>query len=483
MDTLPERGRLAESPLPRLLLRLQRARFTGALRLTRDRVEKRFLYHLGAPVTAHSNLASERLGTLLVDRGLISLDDQARIDERVREQGCQEGQALLELALLEPRALFLALKDQLRMRLVECFGWSHGEFSLEAGAAPPEETHPLRGDPIALIQDGIETHWSPERTIAELAERMGGYPAPVEGFDRLARRLSRDEATEAFLARLDGRHTLWQALQAATGSRRALAAAWVLDASGALRYARAARAEGADDPQGEPEVEIVLEDSGQASKRARAARAAASPARAAARNDAATQALRRQVNEKFVKLEQLDFYAVLGLDPAAEPDAIKAAYLAAAKTYHPDALTRAGLDKDARVRATRVFAKMSKAYAVLSDPKRRGEYDASRGGDDPALDANRLATAESLYRKGEVLLRQGNFRGALEFLKPCVDLWPDECAYQSAFGWCLYKKTPSDPDRAREHLEIAARLDPGDGVNRFRLGVVLRSLDGDAAAE
>ena len=29
-----------------------------------------------------------------------------------------------------------------------------------------------------------------------------------------------------------------------------------------------------------------------------------------------------------------------------------------------------------------------------------------------------------------ILLRQGNYRGAIEYLRPAVDLWPEEAAYQ-----------------------------------------------------
>ena len=101
------------------------------------------------------------------------------------------------------------------------------------------------------------------------------------------------------------------------------------------------------------------------------------------------------------------------------------------------------------------FALISKAYAVLSNPHQRAEYDAAQSSDEGPIDTERLANAESLYRKGEILLRRGNFKAAVEFLRPAVELWPDEAEYCSALGWALYQadalgaRTQSATPRAR----------------------------------
>ena len=155
----------------------------------------------------------------------------------------------------------------------------------------------------------------------------------------------------------------------------------------------------------------------------------------------------------------------------------EAAYHRAAKSYHPDALARAGLDAETRGRAGRIFTEIGKAYATLTDAERRREYDASLENDRESLDADRLANAETNYRKGEILLRQGNFRGAVDYLRAAVDLWPEEAAYQSALGWALFKKTPSEPEAAREHLEHAVEIDARDEVALSRLATVRRALE------
>jgi tetratricopeptide (TPR) repeat protein len=476
MVAVPEHGRLDETPLPRLLLDLHAARFGGALALSRERVGKRFLFHEGAPVFAESNLASESLGVQLMDAGRLERADYARMTAEVQQRGKKEGAVLLELGLIQPKDLFVALKDQVRSRLVECFGWTQGEWRVEPDAETPADARPFRADLYAVLQQGLETHWSRDRMLSDLAPRLELFPRRAKSFDAVAGRLRADPAVEAVLEAIDGTRSLWKVLQHAA-TPRALAACWVLEAAGAIDCR--------EQPVGSlvSEVEIVVEET--EAPRAAARPGAAAPAQAARRAGGASQAdgLRREIEERFQRLADLDHYQILGLEPSTNPAAIKRAYLEAAKRYHPDALARLGLDEAVRAQANRVFAEIGKAHAVLSDPRRRREYDSVRSTQSSGIDANRLAQAETLFRKGDVLLRSGNFRGAVEFLRPCVELWPEECAYQSALGWALFKKQPPETEAARDHLQRAIRLDPDDGVTLFRLSVVLRELGDIEGAE
>ena len=63
-----------------------------------------------------------------------------------------------------------------------------------------------------------------------------------------------------------------------------------------------------------------------------------------------------------------DYYEVLGVGRDADEASIKKAYRALAKKYHPD--MNPG-DKEAEKK----FKEASEAYAVLSDPDKRRQYD------------------------------------------------------------------------------------------------------------
>ena len=172
-----------------------------------------------------------------------------------------------------------------------------------------------------------------------------------------------------------------------------------------------------------------------------------------------------------------------GLSDAAKGAEVKASYLQAAKRYHPDALAKAGLDEETRLHANNVFARISKAYSVLSNKRQRAEYDEAQNETEGPIDAERLASAESMFRKGEVLLRSGNFAGAIEFLRPAVELWPDESDYCSALGWALYRKMPSEPVLARKQLERAVELAPESATAIHRLSIAIRSLGENEKAD
>jgi len=68
-----------------------------------------------------------------------------------------------------------------------------------------------------------------------------------------------------------------------------------------------------------------------------------------------------------------DYYAVLGVEPEASPDEIKRAFRRLAREHHPDAT---GGDRTSEQR----YKEASEAYAVLSDPAKRQQYDLARAG-------------------------------------------------------------------------------------------------------
>jgi curved DNA-binding protein len=62
-----------------------------------------------------------------------------------------------------------------------------------------------------------------------------------------------------------------------------------------------------------------------------------------------------------------DYYATLGVEKSATPEAIKAAYLKLARKYHPDVSKEKGAEAQ--------FKEVGEAYETLKDPEKRAAYD------------------------------------------------------------------------------------------------------------
>lgn len=65
-----------------------------------------------------------------------------------------------------------------------------------------------------------------------------------------------------------------------------------------------------------------------------------------------------------------DYYKIMGVEPTSDAAAVKTAYRTLARKWHPDVSKAAGTE--------RRFTDLVEAYEVLSDPKRRAEYDELR---------------------------------------------------------------------------------------------------------
>ncbi|MDP6978196.1 MAG: DnaJ domain-containing protein [Myxococcota bacterium] len=471
-----DEGSLATHPLPATLLALHRTRFDGVLALTRDKTHKEITFHQGAPLLSESNVQSETLGLQLIDQGIIDGPAHERVSAFMARKECKEGVALLALELLKPKDLFLALKEQVRRRLLEAFAWAEGEYKLTAAGEVKDGVQPLRSDLLALIHEGLANHWTPDRLLADLTLFVERFPVRAKTFDELARRLPEGDEITPLLDAVDGTRSLGVVIGNGFNSVRVLATCWMLANGDFVSFEdHPVGTAGEDEAEQEEafEIEVVTRETGDDHGPQDTEPTVGDDAA----NDEPSEATQQMRGEVFALLEDLEdrsLYEMLGVAEDASDGEIRKAYFKAAKRFHPDALNHLGLSS-IKHEAARVFARIAEANDVLRDAAKRADYDARRNSDEPMVDTHALAQAETFYRKGEILVRMGDFRGALEYLENAVELWPDECEYQSALGWALYKQPQADAERALGHLEQAVALDDANAVALFRLGMVLRA--------
>lgn len=88
-------------------------------------------------------------------------------------------------------------------------------------------------------------------------------------------------------------------------------------------------------------------------------------------------------------MEEKNYYELLEVPSTASPEEITAAKNALAKKYHPDANLKDGIDTTEQMQA------ILEAYAVLSDPAKRSDYDRKIAGRKAVMQTFDLHEAEN----------------------------------------------------------------------------------------
>jgi hypothetical protein len=133
---VPDEGRLDEIPLADVLQHLTRRQATGTLALYQDNVVKAIFVQKGEIVFATSTLKSDRLGEVLLRHGGISRSALKATTKVMQESGKREGETLVEMGILTPKALFEGLKLQVEEIIISAFLWEWGRYRFMEGPLP-----------------------------------------------------------------------------------------------------------------------------------------------------------------------------------------------------------------------------------------------------------------------------------------------------------------------------------------------------------
>lgn len=220
------------------------------------------------------------------------------------------------------------------------------------------------------------------------------------------------------------------------------------------------------------------------------------PTRRVARTDTAqSHGVKSLIAQRLKLLDQgADHFALLGVPQDVPSDALRKAYFGLARQLHPDRLAALGISDEGK-HAQRLFAQINSAFAVLTDPTKRGKYlhVLQRGGEAAVRAeqaraeelARRILDAEEAFRRGELALRRDQPQVAVAELEIAVQLNPDEADYQALLSWsqfCAASDKQAIAAKTRTRLENAIQRAPKAVTARFYLGRVERMLGRDPEA-
>ena len=162
-------GRFGKETVAPLLSRLCHSEETGVLYLVRDSMERAIHIKEGRCAFATSNSPDDGLMAYLLRRGVISLKDR---EETARSllSNKRVGTILLEMGVIDEQDLQMMVREHLLEIIYDCLHWDRGDFSFVSGDLPTTEDITLNEPVEELVARGMERicSWSRVR------EGLGG---------------------------------------------------------------------------------------------------------------------------------------------------------------------------------------------------------------------------------------------------------------------------------------------------------------------
>jgi hypothetical protein len=164
-----DEGSLAAESFPALLVRMCRQGETGVLYVARGSHERTFHLREGRCVFATSNNPDDGLLAHLLRRGVISIRDREETAKRLLSNK-RVGTILLEMGVIDEIDLARMVREQLSEVVYDTFRWTDGDWTFAAGELPTLEGITVDRSLEELVLEGVRrvTSW------ARIREGLGG---------------------------------------------------------------------------------------------------------------------------------------------------------------------------------------------------------------------------------------------------------------------------------------------------------------------
>lgn len=176
-----------------------------------------------------------------------------------------------------------------------------------------------------------------------------------------------------------------------------------------------------------------------------------------------------------MKARDLDYYELFDLNNSATANQIKETYYQHAKKYHPDRLGEAS-NPELREKANFVFARINKAFEVLSDEGKRREYDMKGYKEIQNAEKtteNLVEKANIYYRKAKTLYSQQRYRETASLMEESIRNDPNKASYYLLLG-LAQSNIPNLRRVAEKSFQKVIELEPWNPEPYAALGLLFQ---------
>lgn len=444
----PPRGELTDYPILSLFHHLVESRYTGVLRLAREKFQKAIHFTEGQVVFAESNRVSETLGRFMLESGAISQEVYQQALDTLQSTGRKFGHILLEMGAIDEKGIEMAVREHIVAKVCSVFDWTTGRYALGEASVPVMALMPGEVGARRLIWEGVHYHLPLGEIFAVIRDSLEQYVVAKRDPATIESEFSIDENDRLFLrtARRFPGKTVQQALSSSGGERqmRLLMALFALDVFAVCESSDCEYV--ADDEHGEVMRRIVT------------------------------------ARKKLERMKGQNHFLQLGVAVDTDDASVKRSYQEMAKIYHPDTMAPSD-PAELKQLHSEIFLLLKVAYERLEKAGGRSAYLKSlqSGPDSVVNEGARILDAETNFQRGTLYVRKRNWAEALPFMETAVRLNPDEAEYAIQLGVVKMNLREGDRgrfmDEAKRHFLRAAELDYHSGEAYYRLGNLYKISD------
>ncbi|MDH4100347.1 MAG: DnaJ domain-containing protein [Nitrospirota bacterium] len=422
-------GSVSDRPIIELLSTFHTDKSTGILEVQHDGVARQLFVEKGDVVFATSNDPRENPAYLLLCMGKITRQQFDQTEGLAHSDGKRQAALLVELGFIAPKELFVGVKIQVAEIIYSLLAEGRGDFVFIRTPIPRSDIIMLKLNMPALLMEGVR------RSINPLQVEWLAGP-----HDRCLRVLPQHSWIGCNVM-TEEEVRVWKLI--AEGG----ALGKVIEQSGlpqemVLRVVSAFIAGGLVE---KTEEQVCAVD-------------AFDPA-----------LVRKEAHAFHNAMQGKNHYEVLGVAATATPKAIRSAYVALSKKYHPDVHCVPELEDIKKV-MEEVFSRITQAYDMLMDPEKRRDYDMFLAASAPPIrvaaikrkagqpDNKDMENAKQQFGRGMAEYKKGDYWGAVDSFLWATRLNPTSGLYALYVGRCL-QHMPRRLEEAEEYFLKAIELE------------------------
>lgn len=450
------KGLIKDFGLADTLIGLQRSNKTGILTVQFADVVKKVYIRNGDMIFSASNQDEDRLGDVLLKEGRITKEQYDLSVIEMEKSKQRHGAELVKLGYLKPQELVTAVRHHAENIIMSLFTFEDGSFSFEEIQLPTEEVITLKLSAANLIYSGIKKIKSLHRIESELPGMESILCFSPDPFN-LFQDVRLDSSGKKVISCIDGKTTINDILSITQLDRLD-----TLKTIYALLIIRMLEEKSPDEPFAEmPEAVIkeIFEEEDEINARQKM-------------KPETDPMIRNMIEDMHQKYDGLGYYGVLGVKDYATIGEIKSAYYKVAKQFHPDMHFHLA-DDSLKGKLSDIFSYIYDAYATLSNPERKKEYDRMISLKPARLTSNQ-DKAKALFNEGKVELKRNKYQEAELLFGQAKYFDSTMSEYHYYYGIALMKQEKFK--LAEKALERALKLEPANANYLADLGFVFLNL-------